>query len=186
MPGVWTSDQVHPIAAWQLGSVPTNVQLYNSVDCSPLGSSVHGTYQARILEWVAISYSRGILPAQGLNPHLLCFLHCPVDSLLLHHFEKSHPFSMLLDYLLKFCEVFLVCVYEGYWSISSCNILYYNVFVWFWYQGNAGPENELGSVLEEFVQNWYCFFLKWAIELTPQSSRPRVFPRGMFFPANSA
>ena len=59
MPGVWTSDQVHPIAAWQLGSVPTHVQLYNSVDCSPLGSSVHGTYQARILEWVAISYSRG-------------------------------------------------------------------------------------------------------------------------------
>ena len=29
------------------------------VDCSPPGSSVHGILQARILEWVAISFSRG-------------------------------------------------------------------------------------------------------------------------------
>ena len=29
------------------------------MDCSPPGSSVHGISQARILEWVAISFSRG-------------------------------------------------------------------------------------------------------------------------------
>ena len=28
-----------------------------TVDCSPPGSSVHGILQARILEWVAISFS---------------------------------------------------------------------------------------------------------------------------------
>ena len=28
-------------------------------DCSPPGSSVHGIFQARMLEWVAISFSRG-------------------------------------------------------------------------------------------------------------------------------
>ena len=33
--------------------------LCDSVDCSPLGSSVHGILQARILEWVAIPFSRG-------------------------------------------------------------------------------------------------------------------------------
>ena len=33
--------------------------LCNSLDCSPLGSSVHGLFQARILEWVAIPDSRG-------------------------------------------------------------------------------------------------------------------------------
>ena len=33
--------------------------LCDSMDCSPPGSSVHGIFQARILEWVAISYSRG-------------------------------------------------------------------------------------------------------------------------------
>ena len=31
----------------------------NSMNCSLSGSSVHGILQARILEWVAISYSRG-------------------------------------------------------------------------------------------------------------------------------
>ena len=29
------------------------------MDCSPSGFSVHGILQARTLEWIAISYSRG-------------------------------------------------------------------------------------------------------------------------------
>ena len=33
--------------------------LCNPMDCSPPGSSVHGIFQARILERVAISFSRG-------------------------------------------------------------------------------------------------------------------------------
>ena len=33
--------------------------LCDLMDCSPPGSSVHGIFQARILEWVAISSSRG-------------------------------------------------------------------------------------------------------------------------------
>ena len=33
--------------------------LFNPMDCNPQGSSVHGILQARILEWVAISSSRG-------------------------------------------------------------------------------------------------------------------------------
>ena len=31
----------------------------NPMDCSPPGSSVHGISQARILKWVAVSFSRG-------------------------------------------------------------------------------------------------------------------------------
>ena len=46
------------------------------IDCSPPGSSVHGISQARILEWVAISFPRGSssprdLPDPGIKPHLL-------------------------------------------------------------------------------------------------------------------
>ena len=37
-------------------SCPT---LCDLVDCSLPGSSVHGIFQARVLEWVAISFSRG-------------------------------------------------------------------------------------------------------------------------------
>ena len=36
--------------------VPT---LCDPIDCSPPGSSVHGIVQERILEWVAIPFSRG-------------------------------------------------------------------------------------------------------------------------------
>ena len=32
----------------------------NPMDCSASGSSVHGILQARILEWVAIPFSRGV------------------------------------------------------------------------------------------------------------------------------
>ena len=35
------------------------VWLCDPVDCSPPGSSIHGILQARILEWVAVSFSRG-------------------------------------------------------------------------------------------------------------------------------
>ena len=35
-------------------SCPT---LCNPMDCSLLGSSVHGIFQARVLEWVAIAFS---------------------------------------------------------------------------------------------------------------------------------
>ena len=50
-------------------SCPT---LSDPMDCSPPGSYIHGISQARILEWVAISFSRGS-PWLGLNPRLL---HC--------------------------------------------------------------------------------------------------------------
>jgi len=37
-------------------SCPT---LSNPMDCSLLGSSVHGIFQARVLEWGAITFSNG-------------------------------------------------------------------------------------------------------------------------------
>ena len=39
----------------------------NPVDYGPPGSSVHGAFQARILEWVVILYS-GYLPNAGIEP----------------------------------------------------------------------------------------------------------------------
>ena len=34
--------------------------LYNPMDCSPPGSSVQGIFQAKILEWIAISFSNNV------------------------------------------------------------------------------------------------------------------------------
>ena len=49
--------------------------LFNPVDCSLPGSSIHGILQARMLEWVAVSCSRGSSPPRGWTPRLLCLLH---------------------------------------------------------------------------------------------------------------
>ena len=42
----WTHAQLHP-------------NLCSTMDCSPPGSSMHGVFQARVLEWISISYSKG-------------------------------------------------------------------------------------------------------------------------------
>ena len=60
--------------------------LCNPMDCSPPGSPVHGTLQARIMEWVAISLSSQ--PRQGWNPGLL---HCRQILYQLSH--KGSPFD---------------------------------------------------------------------------------------------
>ena len=60
-------------------SCPT---LCDPMDCSPAGSSVHGILQARIMEWVAISFSRGSSrPREGTQVAQLVkgskYLHLP-------------------------------------------------------------------------------------------------------------
>ena len=57
--------------------------LWDSMDCSPSGSSVHAIFQARILEWISIFLLQGIFLTQGSNLSLLHFLHWQADSLLL-------------------------------------------------------------------------------------------------------
>ena len=49
-------------------SCPT---LCNPMDCSPPGSSVHGIFQVRMLEWVAISFSRGSSRSRD-STHISC------------------------------------------------------------------------------------------------------------------
>ena len=56
-----------------LGALVTKLcpTLCNPMDYSPPDSSVHRILQARILEWVAISFSKGIFSTHGSNLHLL-------------------------------------------------------------------------------------------------------------------
>ena len=52
--------------------------LCDPMDCSPPGSSVHGIFQARILEWVAISFKKDALSPQG-GGLMVLFLHHDQD-----------------------------------------------------------------------------------------------------------
>ena len=53
------------VHAKSLQACPTHC---NPLDCSPPGSSVHGTLQARILEWVATTSSRGSFQPRDQTP----------------------------------------------------------------------------------------------------------------------
>ena len=58
----------------------TLVTLCDAMDCSPPGSPGHGIFQARILEWIAISFSGG-LPDPGIEQVSYLYLHWQADSL---------------------------------------------------------------------------------------------------------
>ena len=55
-------------------SCPT---LFDPVDCSPPGSSVHGIFQARVLEWGAIAFSERRALAHNLKNVQSHLLHSP-------------------------------------------------------------------------------------------------------------
>ena len=65
----------------------TPVWLWDPVDCSPSGSSIQGILQERMLEWIAISFSRD-LPDPGIQPGSLAL---KADSL-----PSELPISVVL------------------------------------------------------------------------------------------
>ena len=70
--------------------------------CDPMGYTVHGILQARMLERVAFPFSRGIFPTQGSNAGLP---HCRQILYQLSHKGSprilewvAHPFSSRSSY----------------------------------------------------------------------------------------
>ena len=111
---------------------------------SPPGSSIHGILQARILEWIAIPFSKGIFPTQGSNLDLLhckqilyCLNHqvCPIKPcpcVKKNFFVRFYPISFLkinlfcciAGHRLFSCAVWaLVVVACGLSFPSACGIL---------------------------------------------------------------
>ena len=81
------------------------------MDCNLRGSSVHGMLQAKILEWVAVSYSRGIFLTQESN---LGLLHC---RWILHHL--SHQGSPFTNNVLA---VQLLGSVQLFWDPMDCSL----------------------------------------------------------------
>ena len=76
------------------------------MDCSPPGSSVHGILQARILGWVAISFSREF-PHPGIEPRSPAL---QADSLLTELFLKkqlSNEYSGLISFKIDWFDYVL-------------------------------------------------------------------------------
>ena len=73
--------------SWQLSVQSSSIAqlcltLCNPMDCCPPGSSIHGLFQLRILEWVAISSSKGSSWPSNQN-HVFC-VSC-IGSRILYH-----------------------------------------------------------------------------------------------------
>ena len=65
----WPNDGYrHTSKAAQLCST-----LCDPMDCSPPGSSLHGIFQARLLEWAAISFSNISTQSLSINSILIFF-----------------------------------------------------------------------------------------------------------------
>ena len=80
------------------------------MDCSPPGSSVYGILQAKILEWVAISFSRGSSQSRD-QTHLL---HWYVDSLPLSHQGRSQLMDVRFKFRFQpFCSAWFCGALQG-------------------------------------------------------------------------
>ena len=152
------------VHAKSLQSGPT---LWDPMDCSQPGSSVHGIFQARILDRVAIPFSRGS-SQPGIKPRFPVTPALQADSLLLSHWgspnihravalffkEKGIVFyfeGRILIYTnsgVCMCSLYLIdhlknllCFYHKY-VFTVCSLRRQNVFIFSvltnWLQASAG------------------------------------------------
>ena len=106
--------------------------LCDPMDCSPQGSSVHGIFQVRMLEWVVISYSRG-----SSRPRDRTRVSCIVgrffiiwatreasptvhrNSVIIHTHTHTHTHIYVCIY---FAKLFLVTVRKNWKPLANASI----------------------------------------------------------------
>ena len=113
----------------------SHAQLCDPMDCSPSGSSVHGIFQARMLEWVAVQKDQAliIIDIQGSrlpNISQVNFFSLPVlalteDSLMKRdiNFIPEHQ-TLLNQYKLSLSRAMIVWTMVA--NLHGKNILSYN------------------------------------------------------------
>ena len=95
------------------------------------GFSVHGVFQARILEQVAISYFRGS-PDPGIDTGSPVYLALQMNSLLLSHQRKTFIFYFLINFNKNESEnlmnqvwvvmIFIFFFFFFWWKAMSMNL----------------------------------------------------------------
>jgi len=136
--------------------------LCDQMDCSPPGSSVHGIYQARILEWVAISsFMRSFQPRN--QTHIPCISH--IDKWILYHWATWKAWHTNLSCCC--CSVALSC-------LTLCDPM-----------GCIMPGFPVLHHLPELAQthvHWVCNAIQPSHPLVPFSSCLQSFPASGSFP----
>ena len=82
--------------------------------CSPPGLSVHGISQARILEWVGISFSRGSSPPRD-KTHISCLSHLGIPFIIYYlrtyTHTHTHTHTLIICHLYVLSFIYLPIVY---------------------------------------------------------------------------
>ena len=68
---IWTESQISQQECMPCSVAQSCLTLCNPMDCSLPDSSVHGIFQAKILEWVALPFSRGFSQPRDWT-HIFC------------------------------------------------------------------------------------------------------------------
>ena len=124
------------------------------VDCSPPDSFVRGISQARILEWVTISFSRGSSPLRG-QTHASC-----TGGQVLYHWVSR--------------EAWYTHVGEYYSALRKMEIL---LFVITW----MDLKDNMLSEISQSQEDKYCIIpLMWGISLVKltKAENRKLFARG--------
>ena len=111
-----------------LQSCPT---LCDPIDCNPPGSSVHGILQARILEWVAISYSRG--SSRPRDRTQISYVSCIGSQVLYHYCYLASPFLSMLTILVISSDL-ISLLYMPSHSFKTCKfyVSILHLYLKFW------------------------------------------------------
>ena len=88
---------------------------FNPMDCSPLGSSVHGLLHARILEWVAIPFSRE--SSWSSDQTWVCGIAGGFFTVCATREAQGPPGKSRCKYYLDFCDI--------HYLAFPCNITTY-------------------------------------------------------------
>ena len=100
----------------------------NPMECSPTGSSVHGMFQARILEWAAISCPRGSSRARGQT--LISCVSCIGRQVFFTIAPPGSP-DLLYGYFLTFLKTFNIstslhcpAIWKGFLHLVNSYLLF--------------------------------------------------------------
>ena len=135
------------------------------MDCSPPGSSVHGISQARILEWVAISFSEGSSRPRIEPGSPILLLSTLFLSLNVHIFVKC--FLSISNFLEEISSLslstvplhfFALFTQEGFFS-SLLSILWNPAFTWAYLSFSPLPLASLlfSAIFKASSDNHYVF-----------------------------
>ena len=97
------------------------------MDCSPPGSSVHAIFQERILEWVAISFSRG-----SSWPRDQTLVSCIVGGFSTDGLPGKPSIVRLLSnisYIFKFHQLSWYCLLQHFFSFWIQDLVQYHTWI---------------------------------------------------------